>query len=64
MSVLIYQDILYTKMDTFSKNQVNFYTVTEKDHNQRLDNLLNKILKNTPKSLIFKIIRTGDKDQQ
>ncbi|MFN8770772.1 MAG: RluA family pseudouridine synthase [Neisseriaceae bacterium] len=47
-------------MSNFSKNQVNFYTVTEKDDNQRLDNLLCKILKNVPKSYIFRIIRSGE----
>ncbi|MBY0379615.1 MAG: RluA family pseudouridine synthase [Burkholderiales bacterium] len=47
-------------MSTFSKNQINFYTVTEKDDNQRLDNLLTKILKNVPKNYIFKIIRSGE----
>ena len=47
-------------MSTFSKNQINFYIVTEKDDNQRLDNLLTKILKNVPKNYIFKIIRSGE----
>jgi 23S rRNA pseudouridine955/2504/2580 synthase len=47
-------------MTTFSKNQVNFYTATENDDNQRLDNLLVKILKNVPKGFIFRIIRSGE----
>ena len=47
-------------MNTFSKNQVNFYTVTNNDIDQRIDNLLIKILKNIPKSHIYKIIRSGE----
>lgn len=47
-------------MGTFSKNQVNFYTVTEKDENQRLDNLLTKLLKGVPKSYIYRVIRSGE----
>lgn len=44
-------------MNTFSKNQVNFYIVLDKDENQRLDNLLIKILKGVPKSYIYRAIR-------
>ncbi|MCC2645184.1 MAG: pseudouridine synthase [Burkholderiales bacterium] len=47
-------------MNIFSKNQVNFYTVTEKDENQRLDNLLIKLLKGVPKSYIYRIIRNKE----
>lgn len=47
-------------MNNFSKNQVNFYTVTYKDENQRLDNLLAKLLKGVPKSYIYKIIRNKE----
>ncbi len=47
-------------MNNFSNNQVNFYTVTEKDDTQRLDKLLCKILKDVPKSYIYKIIRNGE----
>ena len=47
-------------MTSFSKNEVNYYTVTEKDDMQRLDNLLCKILKDVPKSYIYKIIRSGE----
>jgi len=47
-------------MNNFSKNQVNFYTVTEKDDAQRLDKLLCKILKDVPKSYIYRIIRSGE----
>lgn len=47
-------------MNKLSKNQVNFYMVTEKDDAQRLDNLLFKILKNIPKSHIYRIIRSGE----
>jgi len=52
--------ILYTKMTNFSKNQVNFYTASENDDGQRLDNLLTRLLKNVPKSFIFRIIRSGE----
>lgn len=47
-------------MTIFSKNQINFYTVTIKDEGQRLDNLLIKILKTVPKSHIYKIIRSAE----
>ena len=47
-------------MSTFSKHQVNFYTVTEKDDRQRLDNLLIKLLKGVPKSYIYRIIRNKE----
>jgi 23S rRNA pseudouridine955/2504/2580 synthase len=47
-------------MNIFSKNQVNFYTVTEKDEHQRLDNLLAKLLKGVPKSYIYRIIRSKE----
>ena len=47
-------------MNTLSKNQVNFYSATEKDENQRLDNLLIKLLKGVPKSHIYRIIRDGE----
>lgn len=46
--------------NTFSKNQVNFYNVSEKDEGQRLDNLLMKLLKGVPKSHIYRIIRDGE----
>ena len=45
---------------TVSKNQVNFYTASESDENQRLDNLLAKVLKGVPKSYIYRIIRSGE----
>ena len=47
-------------MSTFSKNQVNFYTVTHKDEGQRLDNLLIRLLKGVPKSYIYRIIRAKE----
>lgn len=47
-------------MKNFVKNQVNLYSVTENDHEQRLDNLLIKILKGVPKSYIYRIIRNGE----
>ena len=43
-----------------SKNQVNFYTVNEKDENMRLDNLLIRLLKGVPKTHIYRIIRSGE----
>lgn len=47
-------------MNEITYNQVNFYTATEADENQRLDNLLIKILKGVPKSHIYRIIRSGE----
>lgn len=47
-------------MNIFSKNQINFYEVSEKDELQRLDNLLIKILKGVPKSYIYRIIRAKE----
>ncbi|MDQ5922060.1 MAG: rRNA pseudouridine synthase [Pseudomonadota bacterium] len=43
-----------------SKNCVNFHTVNEKDENQRLDNLLMRLLKDVPKTHIYRIIRCGE----
>ena len=48
------------KMNEINQNQVNFYTVSEADENQRLDNLLIKILKGVPKSHLYRIIRSGE----
>lgn len=48
------------KMNEINQNQVNFYTATESDEQQRLDNLLIKILKGVPKSHIYRIIRNGE----
>lgn len=47
-------------MSIFSKNQVNFYVANEQDENQRVDNLLVKILKGVPKSYIYRIIRNKE----
>lgn len=47
-------------MNEISTNQVNFYYVTENEDNQRLDNLLIKVLKGVPKSHIYRIIRSGE----
>lgn len=47
-------------MSVFSKNQVNFYTVGEKDEHQRIDNLLIKLLKGVPKSYIHRVIRNKE----
>lgn len=44
----------------FSNQQINFYQVSVNDENQRLDNLLFKLLKKVPKSHIFAIIRNGE----
>ena len=49
-----------TKMNEINQNQVNFYTVSEADENQRLDNLLIKLLKGVPKSHLYRIIRSGE----
>lgn len=43
-----------------SKNHVNFHLVSEKDENQRLDNLLLRLLKDVPKTHIYRIIRGGE----
>lgn len=43
-----------------SKNCVNFHLVNEKDENQRLDNLLKRLLKDVPKTHIYRIIRNGE----
>ncbi len=48
------------KMNEINQNQVNFYNVTEADDQQRLDNMLIKILKGVPKSHIYRIIRHGE----
>lgn len=48
------------KMNEINQNQVNFYTVSEADENQRLDNLLIKLLKGVPKSHLYRIIRSGE----
>lgn len=47
-------------MNEINKNQINFFKVSENDDNQRLDNLLIKILKGVPKSHIYRIIRSGE----
>lgn len=46
--------------DSLSKNSVNFHLVTEKDENQRLDNLLVRLLRDVPKTHIYRIIRCGE----
>ncbi|MBP9742580.1 MAG: RluA family pseudouridine synthase [Burkholderiales bacterium] len=43
-----------------SKNCVNFHLVNENDENQRLDNLLKRLLKDVPKAHIYRIIRNGE----
>ena len=47
-------------MIELSKNFVSFYTVTDNDENQRLDNFLVRLLKGVPKSHIHRIIRSGE----
>jgi 23S rRNA pseudouridine955/2504/2580 synthase len=47
-------------MESTTRNKVREYIVTEGDELQRLDNLLIKILKNIPKSHIYRIIRSGE----
>lgn len=47
-------------MNKINQEQVNFYTATEADENQRIDNLLIKILKGVPKSHLYRIIRSGE----
>lgn len=47
-------------MNEINQKQVNFYTISERDEQQRLDNLLIKILKGVPKSHIYRIIRSGE----
>lgn len=47
-------------MTELSKNFVSFYTVTDSEENQRLDNFLLRYLKGVPKSHIHRIIRNGE----
>ena len=47
-------------MTSISKNFVSFYTVTDNDNAQRLDNFLLRYLKGVPKSHIHRIIRNGE----
>lgn len=48
------------KMPLFSKDLVNFLSISESEAGQRLDNYLIKILKGVPKSYIHRIIRAGE----
>ena len=47
-------------MTSISKNFVSFYTVSDNDNAQRLDNFLMRYLKGVPKSHIHRIIRNGE----
>ena len=47
-------------MTSISKNFVSFYTVSDNDNAQRLDNFLLRYLKGVPKSHIHRIIRNGE----
>jgi 23S rRNA pseudouridine955/2504/2580 synthase len=41
-------------------NQVNLYTISKNELNQRIDNFLLRVLKKVPKSKIYRIIRKGE----
>ena len=41
-------------------NQVNLYTISENEFNQRIDNFLLRVLKKVPKSKIYRVIRKGE----
>lgn len=43
-----------------NKASVSFFTVSDENEGQRIDNFLFKHLKNVPKTHIYKLIRTGD----
>lgn len=45
---------------TANKPAVRFHTVSEEEAGQRLDNFLMRILKGTPKSMIYRIVRKGE----
>jgi len=45
---------------TINPNQVNFYTISENELGQRIDNFLLRVLKKVPKSKIYRIIRKGE----
>lgn len=47
-------------MNETAKPQVRFYTVTEDDDGQRIDNYLLKTLKGVPKSMIYRLLRKGE----
>ncbi|MBN2825732.1 MAG: hypothetical protein JXQ76_10430, partial [Campylobacterales bacterium] len=44
----------------FNPNQVNIYTISDNELNQRIDNFLLRVLKKVPKSKIYRIIRKGE----
>lgn len=43
-----------------SRAKVTYVEATEGDAGQRIDNFLNRVLKNLPRSLIYRILRTGE----
>jgi 23S rRNA pseudouridine955/2504/2580 synthase len=47
-------------MNEIHQNKINFYRVTDADDQQRIDNLLLKLLKGVPKSHIYRIIRQAE----
>lgn len=47
-------------MNDTTKPQVRFFTVTEDDDGQRIDNYLLKTLKGVPKSMIYRLLRKGE----
>jgi 23S rRNA pseudouridine955/2504/2580 synthase len=47
-------------MTDIRKDSVTFYTVTEDDAGQRIDNFLVRQLKGVPKSHIYRILRSGE----
>lgn len=52
---------MYIKMiNQLNINAVSFIKITEKNENQRIDNFLMQLVKDVPKSHIWKIIRNGE----
>ena len=47
------------KLNKMNSKKSNIYKITEESSGQRLDNFLIKHLKNSPKSLIYKLVRSG-----
>ncbi|MFD1622515.1 23S rRNA pseudouridine(955/2504/2580) synthase RluC [Thalassotalea marina] len=47
-------------MNDTTKPQVRFFTVTQDDDGQRIDNYLLKTLKGVPKSMIYRLLRKGE----
>ena len=47
-------------MSLENKNNVKYHIIDEGSEGQKIDNFLLKILKNVPKSHIYKILRSGE----